>query len=58
MPSVQPDISVVRPKSMMAISNALTAISTLRLLTRSARWPEYPLNSREGRVKTAGTSGT
>ena len=58
MPSVQPAISVVSPKSMMAISKSLTPISTRRLLTRSARWPEYPLKSREGRVKTAGTSGT
>ena len=46
------------PKSMMAISKSLTPISTRRLLTRSARWPEYPLKSSEGSVKTAGTSGT
>ena len=39
MPSVQPAIRVARPKSMMAISKTFTPISTLRLLTRSARWP-------------------
>ena len=58
MPSVQLPISVASPKSMMAISKSLTPTSTRRLLTRSARWPEYPLNSSDGRVKTAGTSGT
>ena len=58
MPSVQPRSRVARPNSMMAISKIFTPIRTLRLLTRSARWPAYPLNSSEGSVKTAGTSGT
>ncbi len=43
---------------MIAISKIFTPISTLRLLTRSARWPAYPLNSSAGSVNTAGTNGT
>ena len=39
IPPVQPVASAARPNSITAISNTFTPIRTLRLLTRSARWP-------------------
>src|ERR1700676_2699235 len=39
--------------AMTQTSNTLTAIRTVRLLMLSARWPEYPENSRNGNTKTA-----
>ena len=41
------------PAVITQISKTFTAISTVRLLTASARWPEYPENSRNGTTNTA-----
>ena len=40
--------NAARPSGITAISNTFTAIRTVRLLTTSARCPEYPENSRNG----------
>ena len=54
--STRVEKNTASPSSITAISNTFTAISTVRLLTASARWPEYPLKSRNGATNTAPAS--
>ncbi len=54
--SIRGEKNAAMPNPSTRTSNAFTPIKIRRLLTASARWPEYPENNRNGITKAAPVS--
>src|SRR6266481_5670919 len=53
MNSIRVEKNTAKASPITQTSNTLTEIRTVRLLILSARWPEYPENSKNGSTNTA-----